>query len=76
MAHEVGAFLWGEEPECGSNAFDDLVESAWAGSAEKRFQFRKRQLDGIEVRAVGRQEPDEGRAGYLPDVVGTSTCST
>ena len=64
MAHEVGAFLWGEEPECGSNAFDDLVESAWAGSAEKRFQFRKRQLDGIEVRAVGRQEPDEGPRAF------------
>ena len=64
MAHEVGAFLRGEEPECGSNAFDDLVESAWAGSAEKRFQFRKRQLDGIEVRAVGRQEPDEGPRAF------------
>ena len=64
MAHEVRAFLWGEESDRGRDEVDDLVEGAWACRAEKRFQFRKRQLDGIEVRAVRRQKSDEGSGAF------------
>jgi len=45
VAHEVGAFLRREEPDRGGDQFDDLIESAGAGGAEKRLQFGKRELD-------------------------------
>lgn len=42
----------------------DVLEGAWAERAEERFQFGERLLDGIEVRAVGRQKSHHG-AGLL-----------
>ena len=60
MAHEIGAFLRREEWQRDRNELDDLVEAAWSRRAQEGFQLRKRELDGIEVGAVGRQESDEG----------------
>jgi len=56
VADEVGAFLRREEAERGGDEGDDLVEAARPCRAEERLQFRKRELDGIEIGAVGRQE--------------------
>lgn len=64
MTHEVGAFLRSEEANGCRDQLDDVVEGAWARGAEQRFQFRKGQLDGIEVRTVRRQKPDEGARAF------------
>ena len=56
MADEVGAFLRREEAERGGDEGDHLVEAARPCGTEERLQFRKRQLDGIEVGTVRREE--------------------
>jgi hypothetical protein len=56
MPHEVEAFLRREERQRHRDEFDDLVEGARAHGAEKRFQLRKRELDRIEIRTVGREK--------------------
>lgn len=64
MADVVGAFLVGEQPERDSDEATDLVERAWSGGAEKRLQFGEGLLNGIEIGAVRRKEPQDG-AGLL-----------
>lgn len=58
MAHEVEAFLRREEAERDRDQLDDLVEAPRSRRAQKRFQLRKREFDRIEIRTVGRQEPE------------------
>lgn len=60
MPHEIPAFLRREELQRDRDELDDLVEAAWSRRAQEGFQLRKRELDGIEVGAVRRQESDEG----------------
>ena len=60
MAHEIPAFLRREELQRDRDEFDDLVEAPRSRRAQERFQLRKRELDGIEVGTVRRQESDEG----------------
>ena len=60
MPHEIPAFLRREERQRDRDELDDLVEAAWSGRAQEGFQLRKRELDGIEVGAVRREESDEG----------------
>ena len=60
MSHEIPAFLRREELQRDRNEFDDLVEATRSRRAQKGLQLRKRELDGIEVGAVRRQESDEG----------------
>ena len=64
MPDEVRAFLRCEEPDRGPHEGDDLVEVARPRGPEERLQFRKRELDGIEVRTVGREKSHE-RTGLL-----------
>lgn len=58
MLDEVEALVRREERERDRHELTDLVEGAWARRPQERFQLRKRHLDRIEVRAVGRQEPE------------------
>lgn len=57
MPHEVEAFPRREELQRDREQLNDLVEAARARGAEIRFQFRKRELDRIEVLTVRRQKP-------------------
>ena len=56
MTHEVGAFLRRDDVEREGDEFDDLVEAARSRGAEQGFQFRKRELDRVEIGTVGRQK--------------------
>jgi hypothetical protein len=56
VADEVGTFLRREEAERSGDEGDDLVEAARPCRAEERLQFRKRELDGIEIGTVRRQK--------------------
>ena len=58
MPHEVEAFSRCKELQRDRDKLDDLVEVARSRGAQKRFQFGKRELDRIEVWAVGRQEAE------------------
>ena len=60
MADVVGALLLREETERDGDEVTDLVECTGSGGAQKRFEFGEGLLNGIEVGAVGRQEPQEG----------------
>jgi hypothetical protein len=60
VPHEIPAFLRREELQRDRDELDDLVEAAWSRRAQEGCQLRKRELDGIEVGAVRRQESDEG----------------
>ena len=64
MADVVGALVVCEEPERNGDEATDFVECAGSGRAEKRLQFREGLLNGIEIGAIRRQEPQEG-AGLL-----------
>ena len=61
MPHEIEAFLRREELQGDGDEFHDLVETARARGAEKRFQLGKREFDRIEVGTV-RREKAEARA--------------
>jgi len=50
---------WGEQDQCDLQRLDDLIEAAWSQGPQKRFQLRERLFDGIEVGAVGWQEPEK-----------------
>ena len=56
----VATFGWCEEGERSGDERVHLVECARSCGAEKRFQFRERLFDGIEIGTVRRQEP-QGR---------------
>ena len=60
MSHEIPAFLWREELQRDRDELDDVVEAAGARRAQEGFQLCKRELDGIEVGAIRRQESDDG----------------
>ena len=60
MPDEIQAFPRREELQRDRDELDDLVEAARSRRAQEGFQLRKRELDGIEVGAVRRQESDEG----------------
>jgi len=64
MPHEIEAFPRREELECDREQGDDLVEAAWSGGAEERFQFRKGEFDRIEIRTVRRQKPEAGAHAF------------
>jgi len=55
-----GAFVGREELERDRDEAADLLEVAWTGGTQERFQFGERQLDRIEVRTVRREESNEG----------------
>jgi len=56
MAGVVGAFVWREEAKRDRDQGTDLIKAPGPRGPEERFQFGKRELDGIEVRAIGRKE--------------------
>jgi len=60
MADEVATFRRRKQLERDRDEFDHLVEAAGARGAEEGLQLRKRELDRIEVRTVGRQEFEPG----------------
>jgi len=51
-----------EEAQRDRDELGDVIETARSEGTQKRFQFREREFDRIEVRTVGRQET-EARAG-------------
>jgi hypothetical protein len=57
MPGVVGAFIGREESEGRQNEVADLVEGARPCGPQERFQFGEGELDPIEVRTVGREEP-------------------
>ena len=56
MLDEIQAFGRRKQLERDCDQFDNLVEAARSRCPQKRFQFRKRHLDGIEVGAVRREK--------------------
>jgi hypothetical protein len=64
MTDVVPTFSRRVEGESGGDECGDLIEAARPRRTEERFQFGEGEFDGIEVRAVGRQE-SEVRAGGL-----------
>lgn len=58
VPHEVAALARREELQRDRDELDDLVEAARARGPQKRFQLRKRELDRIEIRTVGRQKAE------------------
>jgi hypothetical protein len=64
VSDEIEAFLRREEFQRDRDELDHLVEGPRAGGAQKGFQLRKRLLDGIEIRTVGRKK-SEVRADSL-----------
>jgi hypothetical protein len=64
MADVVSTFRGREEGEGRGDERGHLVERAGSGGPQERFQFRKGHLDRIEVRTVGRQEPELRADGF------------
>ena len=64
MPEEISAFIGGEETQRGGDQVADMVKGPGTCGPDERFQFRERQFDGIEVRAVGRQEAELGADGF------------
>lgn len=56
MPDEIPAFLRRAQVQRDRDELDDLIEAARSRRPEERFQLRKRELDRIEIRTVGRQE--------------------
>ena len=63
MLEVVPAFLGREEIADAAQGFDELVEGSCADAAQELLEFGECHLDGVEVRAVGRQmeEPAASR---------------
>jgi hypothetical protein len=64
MPDVVGAFVGREEVERNRDEAADLLIATWPRCAHEAFQFREREFDRIEIRTVGREEPN-GRAHLL-----------
>ena len=64
MPHKVAALARREELQRDRDELDDLVEAAGSGGPQKRFQLRKRELDRIEIRTVGRQKAEAGADAF------------
>jgi hypothetical protein len=58
----VPAFLWCVEIADRADGFPEFLNGAGTGSSQMGFELGKGHLDGIEVRAVGRQEEKPGAA--------------
>ena len=58
MANVICAFSGCEEPQSRRDQLADLIETAWARRAKKRFQFGKGLFDRIEVGTIWRQESE------------------
>lgn len=56
MSDVISAFLRCEQGQRDRHEFDDLIETPGPNGAQKRFQFRERLFDGVEVGTVRRQE--------------------
>jgi len=56
VADEIATFGGRETLERRRDQFTHLVEGPRAGRAQERFQLREGELDGIQVRTVGRQK--------------------
>ena len=56
MPDVISALRRREPGHCDRDELDDLLEGPRSNGAEKRFQFRERLFDRIEIGAVGRQE--------------------
>lgn len=54
----------GDDFEAGGNGLFQSFLGARLGFAQKMLQFGERLLDGVEVRAVGRQENELATAGF------------
>jgi hypothetical protein len=55
---EISAFSRREETQRDGDQIADVVKGPGTRRPEERFEFRERQFDGIEIRAIGRQEAD------------------
>ena len=64
MPNEVSAFSGREEAERDGDEVADVVIGPGARRPDERFQFGEGQFDRIEIRAVGRQEPELGADGF------------
>lgn len=58
MSDVISTFGWREQGQCGRDERVDVIERAGACGAEKRFQFRKRLFNGIEIGTVRRQKTE------------------
>jgi hypothetical protein len=59
----IATFGRRKQRECGRDERGDVIEGARSCSAEKRFQFRKRLFNGIEIGTVRRQKPERRADG-------------
>ena len=64
MSDVISTFGRCEECERGGHQGEDLIKGAWSRRAEKRFQFRERHFDRIEVGTVRRQETELRARGF------------
>jgi len=68
MPHEVAAFPRREQLKRPGDEVDDLVEGARSSGAQEGFQLRKRELDRIEIRTVGREKAQPGADAFDGDL--------
>ena len=68
MAKEVQAMRVREGGQGRGESIEKTLESALSGMAERDFQFREGQFDGVKIGAVGR-EVEQGGASRLDDVL-------
>jgi len=64
VANEISAFSGREEAERDGDQVADVVKGPGSRRPDERFQFGEGQFDRIEIRAVGRQEPELGADGF------------
>ena len=71
MTNVVATLGRGEARQTFAEEWPERVDRATAGLAHDGFEFGEAQLDGVEVGAVGRQEPQRraGRFNGGPDAV-------
>jgi hypothetical protein len=58
VSYVSDAFVWREKLKRDGEEAADLLVTARTGRAQEGFQFSERELDRVEVRAVGRKEPN------------------
>ena len=59
---EVGAFGWMEAVEQGPDARDEAIDGSCWFVSQQRLELGERHLDGVQIRAVGRQVEELGAA--------------
>ena len=55
---EVGAFGWNEAIEEQADALDEAVDTAWRLMPDHRLELGEGHLNGVQIRAIGRQIED------------------